>query len=144
MAKMTVTMPTDLLDKLTKLGSPGKEIGKKMLKAGAKILKDEVDSNLKKNLYRNRAYKKDFPTGALERSLTISEPKENKSGNLATSVYFKGKDSKGVANAQKALAMEYGTSDQAAEPFIRPAIANTEDKVNSTMQDIFNEEVDKA
>lgn len=144
MAKMTITPPTEFMDKLTKLGSPGKEIGKKMLKKGAAILRDEVDSNLKKNLYRNRAYRKDFPTGALERSITISKPKENKNGDLAISVYFKGKDDKGVANAQKAMAMEYGTSRQEAEPFIRPAVASTEEKVINSMQDVFNEEVEKA
>lgn len=144
MAKMTITPPTDLMNKLTKLGSPGKEIGKKMLKKGAAILRDEVDSNLKKNLYRNRAYRKDFPTGALEHSITTSRPKENKNGDLAISVYFKGKDDKGVANAQKAMAMEYGTSRQEAEPFIRPALSSTEEKVINSMQDVFNEEVEKA
>ena len=141
MAKMTITPPTDLMDKLTKLGSPGKEIGKKMLKKGAAILRDEVDSNLKKNLYRNRTYRRDFPTGALERSITMTKPKENKNGDLAISVYFKGKDDKGVANAQKAIAMEYGTSKQDAEPFIRPAVAATEDTVINAMQDVFDGEV---
>lgn len=138
---MTITPPTDLMDKLTKLGSPGKEIGKKMLKKGAAILRDEVDSNLKKNLYRNRTYRRDFPTGALERSITMTKPKENKNGDLAISVYFKGKDDKGVANAQKAIAMEYGTSKQDAEPFIRPAVAATEDTVINAMQDVFDGEV---
>ncbi|WP_051571642.1 HK97-gp10 family putative phage morphogenesis protein [Ruminiclostridium cellobioparum] len=141
MAKMTITPPTDLMDKLTKLGFSGKEIGKKMLKKGAAILRDEVDSNLKKNLYRNRAYRKDFPTGALERSITISKPKENKNGDLSISVYFKGKDDKGVTNAQKAMAMEYGTSKQDAEPFIRPAVSSKEEKVIEAMQAVFNEEV---
>ena len=144
MAKMIVTMPTELMDKLQKLGATGKDIGKKMLKAGAKILKDEVDRNLKNNLYSNRSYDKNFPPGALERSLTLSEPKENKNGDLAISVYFKGKDDKGVANAQKAMAMEYGTSRQTAEPFIRPAVSTTEEEIIDTMQGIFNEEVSRT
>lgn len=141
MARMTITPPAGLMDKLTRLGSPGREIGKKMLKKGAAILRDEVDSNLKKNLYRNQAYRRDFPTGALERSITMTKPKENKNGDLAISVYFKGKDDKGVANAQKAIAMEYGTSKQDAEPFIRPAVAATEDTVINAMQDVFDGEV---
>jgi len=46
LAKMEVTIPTDLIRKLEKMGSKGEEIGKKMLNAGARILRAQVDSNL--------------------------------------------------------------------------------------------------
>jgi HK97 gp10 family phage protein len=143
MAKMTVTIPTDLIDKLEKLGQASEEISKKMLVAGAAILRDKVDKNLKRNLYSGRGYGKKYPTGALERSLTTDKPKRTKSGAMSIRLYFKGKDSKGVANGQKAMSMEYGTSKQQAKPFIRPAVASSENEVNDEMQKVFDQEVSR-
>lgn len=139
---MEVTIPTDLIRKLEKLGNKGDEISKKMLTSGAKILHSKVDSNLKKNIYTNRD-SKDYPTGALEKSLTIDKPKENKNGNHYINIYFKGKDSKGTANSIKARAMESGTSKQQKKPFIRPAVEDTKEEVNNEMQKIFDSEIAK-
>lgn len=141
MAKVDVEIPTDLIRKLEKLGSSGDEISKKMLKTGADIVKRKIDSNLKKNLYENRPNSKHYPTGALERSITADKPKKNKRGNHYVRIYFKGKDSKGTANAIKARAMESGTSKQQKKPFLRPAVNETKDKVNAEMQKIFDEEM---
>lgn len=138
---MEVTIPTDLIRKLEKLGDKGDEISKKMLTSGAKILHAKVDSNLKKNLYTNRTYEEDYPTGALEKSLTIDKPKKNKSGNHSINIYFKGNDSKGVANSMKARAMESGTSRQQKKPFVRPAVEETKEEVNAEMQRIFDNEI---
>lgn len=140
---MEVTIPTDLIRKLEKMGSKGEEIGKKMLNAGARILRDQVDSNLKKILYTNRKLDQNYPTGALERSITIDKPKRNKNGNLYIRIYFKGKDSKGVSNGLKAAILEHGKSDQPKRPFVRPAVEQTEDGVNREMQRIFDSEVSR-
>ena len=143
MAKMEVTIPTDLIRKLEKMGSQGEEIGKKMLNAGARILRDKVDNNLKKVLYTNRSYDKSYPTGALERSITIDKPKRSKKGNLFIRIYFKGKDSKGVSNGLKAAILEHGKSNQPKRPFVRPAVEQTRDEINREMQRIFESEVSK-
>ena len=76
MARFEVTLPTDMIRQLDKLGSKGDEISQNMLKAGAAILKDKIDKNLKKNLYSGRKYDKNYPTGALERS--TDKPKKIK------------------------------------------------------------------
>jgi len=143
LAKMEVTIPTDLIRKLEKMGSQGEEIGKKMLNAGARILRAQVDSNLKKVLYTNRSNRKSYPTGALERSITIDKPKRNKNGNLYIRIYFKGKDSKGVSNGLKAAILEHGKSDQPKRPFVRHAVEQTEDGINREMQRIFDSEVSR-
>ena len=143
MPKMEVTIPTDLIRKLEKMGSEGDEIGKKMLTSGAKILRDEVDQNLKKNLYTNRKPSLNYPTGALERSLTTDKVKKDKNGNQYISLYFKGKDSKDVSNNLKATVMEHGSSKQQKKPFIRPAVDKTEGLVNQEMQNIFDRENNK-
>lgn len=141
MAKFEVTLPTDLIRQLDKLGSKGDEISQKMLKAGASILYTEIDKNLKKSLYAGRRYDKNYPTGALERSLTIDKPKKDKNGNHFIRIYFKGKDSRGTPNALKAAVMEYGSSKQQKKPFIRPAERAVEKEVNAEMQRIFDEEI---
>ena len=144
MAQADIKMPTELIQKLERLGESGDEIAKKMLRSGAQIVKDKIDSNLKKNLYyQNRPYTRDYPTGALERSITIDKPKRNKSGNHQIRVYFKGVDSKGTSNTLKARAMESGTRKQQKKPFVRPAVNETRDKVNVEMQRIFEEESNK-
>lgn len=143
MARLDVTLPTDLIKQLEKLGSKGDEISKKMLKAGAGILHKEIDKNLKKNLYTNRTYDKDYPTGALERSLTTDKPKKNKDGNHSIRIYFKGKDSKGVSNSLKARVMESGSSYHVKKPFVRPAVEDKKEEVNAEMQKVFDEEFSK-
>lgn len=143
MAQADVSMPIELIYKLAKLGEVGDEIAKKMLKSGAQIVRDKIDSNLKKNLYTNRPYTRSYPTGALERSITIDKPKMNKSGNHQIRVYFKGVDSKGTSNTLKARAMESGTRKQQKKPFVRPAVNETRNKVNTEMQRVFEEEVNK-
>lgn len=141
MARFEVTLPTDMIRQLDKLGSKGDEISHKMLKAGAAILKDEIDKNLKKNLYSGRKYDKNYPTGALEKSLTIDKPKRDKNSNNSIRIYFKGKDAKGTPNAVKAAVMEHGSSKQPKKPFIRPAEKAKEKVVNAAMQKIFDEEI---
>jgi HK97 gp10 family phage protein len=143
MPKMEVTIPTDLIRKLERMGSQGEDIGKKMLKSGAKILYTEVDKNLKKNLYTNRKPSRHYPTGALEKSLTIDKPKKDKNGNQYISLYFKGKDSRGTSNNLKATVMEHGSSKQRKKPFVRPAVEKTKEPVNAEMQRIFEQENEK-
>ena len=141
MARFEVNPPSDLVRRLEKLGSKGDEISKKMLVSGARILKDRIDKNLKSNLYANRELDEDYPTGALERSVTIDKPKKDKNGNSYIRIYFKGKDDRGVPNAIKAAVMEHGSSKQRKKPFIRPAVNEVDKEVNAEMQNVFNNEI---
>lgn len=141
MARFDVNLPTDLVRRLEKLGGRGDEISRKMLVSGARILKDRIDKNLKSNLYTNRKLDDDYPTGALERSVTIDKPKKDKNDNSYIRIYFKGKDDRGVPNAVKAAVMEHGSSKQQKKPFIRPAVNEADKEVNAEMQNVFNNEI---
>lgn len=55
---------------------------------------------------------------------------------------YKSKTQK-VANVQKAMALEYGTSKQAAHPFLEAATNDANSKAVDIMQAIFNEELEK-
>jgi len=143
LARFEVNLPVDLVRRLEKLGSRGDEISRKMLESGARILKDKIDKNLKNSLYANRQYSDDYPTGALERSITTDKPKKDKNGNHYIRIYFKGRDDKGVPNAIKAAVMEHGSSKQQKKPFIRPAVNEADREVTAEMQTVFDQEVTK-
>lgn len=123
---------------LSTLGKRSIEIGGKAVKAGAGILADQVRKNLKKNLTGSK-----YSTGDLLDSLGVTPAKVDRNGVINAKVGFEGYDRKGVPNAIKARAMESGTSRQKKKPFIRPAIRVTKDKIEKTMQEIIDSEIQK-
>lgn len=48
------------------------------------------------------------------------------------------------AHAQKAIAAEYGTTKQQAEPFMRPALFDNKDQVIRTMKNVLVAEIQRA
>lgn len=127
MAKLTVSPPDDFIKALEKMGKLD-EIAPRMLNAGIEPIAKAVKKNLQKH----------SQSGALVDSVIVGKPKKNKEGIWTARVTFKGYDKKTkVANQIKAIALEYGTSDQSATPFIRPAVIETEKESVQAMQDIF-------
>lgn len=140
MAQMTVNMPSDIIDRFRSLAEKADKIAPQMAKGGAEVLADEVKRRLESSHKR---------TGALARSVAIKKPAKNKDGAWSCRVYFKGTDAyqaddkamhttykrkKKVSNSQKAIAAEYGTSDQPAEPFLRPAITESRETAEARMR----------
>jgi HK97 gp10 family phage protein len=119
---------------ISKLANP--EICKRVVMAGAQPVADEIRKGLEKNLQGS-----EYSKGDLLDSLGIAPPDIDKEGNTNTKVGFDGYDSKGVANAIKARAMESGTSKQNKKPFVRPAVNRSKGKAIKAMQDKLNEEI---
>ena len=138
MAKMSVHGFKELEVKLSQLGRASADIGKKAVKAGVGILADQVRKNLEKNLQGSK-----YSTGDLLDSLGVTPVGVDKNGVYNAKVGFSGYDRKGVPNALKARAMESGTSRQPKKPFLRPAIQATREKIEKTMEDVIDNEIQK-
>lgn len=140
MAQMTANMPNDIIDRFRSLTEKADEIAPQMAKGGAEVLAEEVKRRLESNHKR---------TGVLARSVAVKKPVKSKDGAWSCRIYFKGTDAYQaddkamhttykrkvkVPNSQKAIAAEYGTSDQPAEPFLRPAIAESREAIEARMR----------
>ncbi len=149
MAQMSVDIPDDLIGQLRALASKVDEIAPQMVKGGAEVLAEEVRRRLEANHKR---------TGALVRSVAVKKPSKSKDEVWSCRVYFKGTDAyqadgkamhttykrkNKVTNSQKAIAAEYGTSDQPATPFVRPAIAEKQESIEGRMRWEFKNGVEK-
>lgn len=149
MAQMTVDMPNDIIEQFRTLADNADEIASAMAKGGAEVLAEEVKRRLESNHKR---------TGVLASSVAVKKPVKSKDGAWTCRVYFKGTDayqadSKAmhrtykrktkVSNAQKAIAAEYGTSDQPAEPFLRPTIAEKREAIEGRIRWEFKHGVEK-
>ena len=106
----------------------------------APIMLDEAAPILEKAVKKRTAVHKD--TGALQASIKPTKSKRTGDGYSIT-VRPTGKDEKGVRNMEKAAYLEYGTSKQAARPFIGETVRAVEPKVLNKMQEVFEREVEK-
>lgn len=113
------------------------DVYQEMISAGQEIMKNSIESGAKKHIR----------TGHMAKSLKATKPVQNKSGDWVGRVKFTGSD--GVATSKsgnkfdrtnwiKAFRIEYGSSKQPAQPFVRPAIQSCESKIASEMEEIFN------
>jgi HK97 gp10 family phage protein len=134
MADFSFSMPDDFQQTLSKLAEMD-EIAPKMIDAATPIVAESVKRNLQP---RKR-------TGALIDSVTPENAKKSKKGIWQGRVIFKGYEKKGpnskVSNNQKAISLEYGTSKQAASPFMEKSVRDVESEVAYKMQEVFNQEV---
>lgn len=107
-----------------------KEMIPRMLKAGAEVLV-EAQKKEAKNLEVE-------DSGDLIRSIKASDAKES---GLETVVVVSptGKNHQGVRNAEVGFVNEYGTSKQAARPWMETANIKSENAVHLTMQKIWEE-----
>lgn len=140
MAKMTADFdPSDVLGGLIKFESDS-EISKKMVEEGAKVMADAI----KKGALSHKV------TGAMSSSIYSTKGFKTKNGDCTMAkVRFGGKSkiytSKSgkkydITNWLKALRIEYGTKNQIAHPFIRPAIRSSKSAVIRRMKEVFEKE----
>lgn len=139
MAGFNFTIPDSLIKMLSENLSRVDEIAPKMLEEAAPIVIEAIKR------------KAPVSTGKMRDGVKAKKPSKTKNGAHVLPIVFTGsetrktKDGKTtkVPNAVKAAVTEYGKSDQEAKPFIRPAVAETEQKVIEKMQEVFNREVEK-
>lgn len=142
MAKLNIMPPEDLMNRLSNFSNKLDDIAPKILDAGIRPLEKQIRQNAAKHIR----------TGAMVGSIKEQKSKKDKKGVWRKRVDFVGydkwrkstpSDPRGVPNARKAMSLEYGTVNQPAEPFIRPAVIQSEGEVAGEMQQAFDWEVGK-
>jgi len=123
--------------KLSRLATNSDEIAKKAIYGAAKIVADQIKSNLHGVLSSEA-------TGELAASFGIASIKTDLNDNWNTKIGFDGYDSEGVPNQLKARALESGTSTQPKRPFVRPAVNATKARAKAEMEKVIDEEVKKT
>ena len=79
-------------------------------------------------------------SGALRRSLSLDKIKVRKTTTRAWKVYSKGVSKGGV---RYSFAIESGTSNIKAQPFLRPANDESQEKVIKKISEIIGKELDR-
>ena len=134
MALFNFTIPEALIKALSENLSKVEKIAPKMLEESAPIVV---------NALKNKA---PVSTGKMRDGIKAQKPSKTKNGAHILSIAFTGsetrksKDGKAtkIPNAIKAAVTEYGKSDQEAQPFIRPAVAETEKEVIEKMPKAYS------
>ena len=130
MADFNVTGLDDVIKEMMSHQQAAEAAIPEMLNAGADILiktqKDEIQSM------------KLVDTGDMARSVKGDKIKKDKDGNSYIDVYPKGKDRKGVRNAEKGFIAEYGTSKIPARPWMRTANAKCSDEITEKEKEIWD------
>ena len=140
MAKCTVKMPDELLEKLSRLGAESDAIAERVLEVGGDIVVSKVKSNLSAVIGSGVKFDS-RSTGELERSLGVSPVKIDKNGNSNIKIGFTEPRADGESNAKIANIIEYGKSGQPAKPFLKPAKSATKTTCMNAMKQKLEQEV---
>lgn len=132
MANFEIKGIDELMEELGKLQDM-EDVAPKMIDEATPI----VEKNMKK--YIHEAANRGYATGTLENAVNATKAKVNNYGYFAA-VLVRGKDEKGVRNAEKLAYLEYGTGRQAAHPIMEKVVNDSEDEVIKKMQEVFDRE----
>lgn len=124
MAQMAFSLD---IDEILPKGIKDETLAADMINAGQQVMKSAIESGASKHRH----------TGSMANSVRITTPKTNNNGDVIGRVLITGKDKFGMLNSYKALWAEYGTKNQPATPFVRPAIKSSESAINSAMEKVF-------
>nr|DAH94186.1 MAG TPA: hypothetical protein [Caudoviricetes sp.] len=136
--RMNLIWGDDVTEAMTRMADLD-SIAPEMLQAAAPAAVDA----LKQQVGKHRSHK---AKKHLVDSVKAGKPKKRKRGGYAMEVSFSGYDAghgsspsnkKQVAQLQKAVALEYGTSKQTATPFLDAAANSCKDAVTATMTDVL-------
>ena len=134
-------MPTDFLDRVSRLGSHTDEIIPRVLEAGGKVMYARVKGNLEavigKTKYPSRT------TGELLNALGVSGARMDREGNFNVKIGFREPRRDGESNAKIANVIEYGKSGQPARPFLKPAKSQCKAAVTEAMIRQLEEEISR-
>ena len=140
MARVTIKMPTVLMDQLAKASEKTDTASPKALEAGGKVVFEKMKSNLSSAIGRNTK-NKSRSTGKLLAALGVSPVKVNDGGNYDVKVGFA--EGRGDANnAMLANLLEYGKSGQPPKPFLKRTKSSSQAPCIEAMQSVLKEELD--
>ena len=142
MAKVTMKMPEDFLQKVSRLNDKTDEIIPRVLKAGGEVVLDKVKSNLNSAVGRDTKYPS-RSTGELSAALGISPALQDRDGNYNVKIGFSEPRRDGSSNAKIANIIEYGKSGQPAKPFLKPAKSTSRKPCIEAMKAKLDEEVNR-
>ena len=140
MAKATVTMPDDFIQKCASLGSRTDEVMGEVLKAGGEVVLDAVKKQLSAVIGSGTKYES-RSTGELVSSLGLSPPKVNRNGDHDIKIGFAEPRRNGESNAKIASVIENGKHGQVAKPFLKPAKSASKKACIEAMQAKLESEV---
>ena len=139
MARVTIKMPTDLMDKLAKAAEKTDAAIPKALEAGGKVVYEKMQANLHAAIGRGTKYKS-RSTGKLLTALGVSPVKVNDGGNYDVKVGFS--EGRGDANnAMLANLLEYGKHGQPPKPFLKRTKSSSQAPCIAAMQSVLKEEL---
>lgn len=129
MGKMSIDMPRDLMDALSRLADNTDEICMQALEDAKGI----AESELKAECSKHHISKRDPTRGQMAASIRATKPKKNSYG-IYSFVRPTGTDTKGVRNMEKLTYLEYGREGQPGTPVCHPAANRIEPKVAKIIQ----------
>ncbi len=138
MAKVSILLPTEFMDQLTKIAAKTDTAIPKALEAGGKVVFEKMQANLHSAIGRDTKYKS-RSTGKLLFALGVSPVKVNDEGNFDIKVGFS--EGRSVSNAMLANILEYGKHGQPPKPILKPTRASSRKPCIEAMQNVLNEEL---
>ena len=139
MARVTIKMPTTLMDQLAKAAEKTDAAIPKALEAGGKVVYEKMQANLHAAIGRGTKYKS-RSTGKLLGALGVSPVKVNDEGNYDVKVGFD--ENRGDANnAMLANLLEYGKHGQPPKPFLKRTKSSSQTPCIEAMQSVLKEEL---
>ena len=139
MARVTIKMPTALMDQLAKAADKTDSAIPKALEAGGKVVFEKMRANLDSAIGRGTKYKS-RSTGKLLAALGVSPVKVNDGGNYDVKVGFS--EGRGDAsNAMLANLLEYGKHGQPPKPFLKRTKSSSQTPCIEAMQSVLKEEL---
>ena len=139
MARVTIKMPTALMDQLAKAAERTDSAIPKALEAGGKVVFDKMWANLDSAIGRGTKYQS-RSTGKLLSALGVSPVKVNDGGNYDVKVGFS--EGRGDANnAMLANLIEYGKHGQPPKPFLKRTKSSSQTPCIEVMKTVLKEEL---
>ena len=140
MARVTIEMPTTLMDQLASTAEKTDAAIPKALEAGGKVVFERMLANLRSAIGRGTKVKS-RSTGKLLAALGVSPVKVNDEGNYEVKVGFaEGRGN--VSNAMLANLLEYGKHGQPPKPFLKQTKSSSRNPCIEAMQSVLKEELD--
>lgn len=130
MARFEVKGTDDLANALESLGGKTGDIAQTMIRYGAVEMVKSWQDTIKKRGH--------VLTGQMEKSVQPTKIK-NEGGELSIEVYPKGKDDKGVRNAEKAFLAHYGWSRHTGDHFVDEVEEEGGEKAVEAMEKVMDQ-----
>jgi hypothetical protein len=137
-----MTMPTEFLERISKLGEQTDRIIDSCLDAGGEAALPYVRDGLESVIGKDTK----FPsrsTGELLSSLGVSPAKLNRRGLRDVKIGFNEPRGDGRPNALIANVLEYGKVGQKPKPFLKQARSQARPAVEKAIEERFEDEVSK-